>query len=462
MENTNPTGAAVSINHSDQSSFGNIAGHDINITEIYMTDSDAGFSKINPDVYNDTFYAAPTFTQLVFDKLKTKRLHVLGGGSGFDKNAFARHLSSIFKTEFPTIQIKEWRDSEEVASLFKEICEEQKQTLFILPDLNPQQIGYNLAQFASVAQEYKHYIIITSEITAQSWQQPEAVLDLYWFEIPNTGIYSSETLLQYTIKKTNFHRAIFKLDAELTIVSETNLSPQQSIAKIAERFETPSQIDFFFILLEANQSDEHFDKKINDAIFIIKDKRETLVTKWYQSLDSSERLIALGAALLDGLFDDQFFAVMQRIAQDFWHYRDARLQSLDYCDLDFLLNFFNLERFDDGRQLLTCKFPNQRAEIIRAAWPNYRRHILSAFTVLTNLAGSSSAQAANRIVDTEINGNIERGKRLRVVAAETISDIGLVSLQHAEPKLLSLAASGDITTRRITAKAISRWRAFEH
>ena len=460
MDNLQATNTGAIIENSEHINIGYSAGGDIHITEVYTDDIAEGFADINTDAYSEAYYTQPAFAPVLMQQLADRRLLILSGGSGFDKNEFARHIAFLQLQESPGIEVKEWRASEDDEDILKNIREKSGTTLFIIPDCVPQHVAHDVAQLAAIVRQHQHFVILTTDLSQATWQQPEAIVKLYWYEIPASNIYSGATLSQYLARRINANRTLFGIPLETEVNVDTLFAGPHSPLLLSKNFDSPEQINFFLVLMEADHSDKLLEEKIAQAIFTIKDKSETLVTKWYRSLSSTERLIALGAAMLDGLFDDQFFAVMQHIVNDFWHYRDNRLQSLDYCDLDFLLNFFSFEVFDDGRQLLVCKFPGQRAEIIRAAWQSNKRHILSAFGTLTALAGSSSAGAAGRISHPEINGTRERGKRLRAVAAETISDIGIVSLQTAEPKLVELAASADQTTRRITAKAMARWRAF--
>lgn len=435
----------------------NIAGRDVNIYETYINETDSDFAAINLSAYSRERHLSPVFTGMLAEQAKDRRLLVIGGGAGFDKSAFARHLAACIAEDLPGIIAREWRDPEDVRNFTKAIREEETPAIFILNGSAPQHAGYDLKQLASVAG--RHVVLLTTEMSCEAWQLPAKVAELYWFEVPVTGLYRKEELTALFLQKLESRRARLGIPAGTEIHPGTPIPGNYTPAGIASVFEAPNQFDFFFTLLETEVA-ETIELKIRNTLAALTDKSETLVTKWYRTLSPTEKLVALGAAMLDGLFDDQFFAVMQKVVEASWHYRDKQLQSLDYCDLDFLLGFFKFEEYDDGRLVLVSKFDNQRAEIIRAAWGGHKRHILSAFSVLTTLAGSSSMSAARRVADRDIAGTVERGKRLRAVAAETISDIGIVSPQAAEPKLLELAAASDITTRRVTAKAISRWRAF--
>ena len=456
MDTTTISGSGTVISGDAEIHSDYFIGRD-NITNNYI-DTAPGFATITTSAYSEALYVSPVFTGRLFEQLKERRLLLVAGESDFDKQAFVRHLSHLLTQDFPGISVKEWSDPEDADKLVWKIMETEEPSVFVIPNAAPKDIAYDPARLSSLARERGHYFLLTTEISKEIWNLLPAVADLYWFEVPLSGLYSKEKLVEVLIRELNSYRAAFGITADGELTADLKIGEAFTISSLAGSFERPSEIQLLIIQLTVENESLSLEQKIRNAIRNITDKKESLITKWFRTLDTHEKLVVLGAALLDGLFDDQYFAVMQQIADDFWQYRSSTMRSLDYCDLDFLLNFFKFETLDDGRLILESKFPNQRAEIIKAAWGGHKRHILSAFTILTNLAGSSSAASSNRVTDPEINGTIEKGKRLRAVTAETISDIGIVSLQTAEPKLLALASSGDETTRRITAKAVARWR----
>lgn len=440
------------------SSGAQVAGRDIHNYENHFTQAvTSGFASVNTEAYNDNYYLSPMFTGALAEQAKDRKLVILAGGQGLDKGTFVRHLAARISEDVKDTRVMEWIESESNDNLQKEIREADRKCIFILNNATPKHLSYDPNAIAQIVSQRGHILLVTTDLPQATWQLPEHIRKIYWYDVPLTGLYSKEMLGAWFIQRIQQSRKVFGLSPETEINNNTALAGKYSISVVASRFDTPAQVDFFISLLEAEEGpiDE---ERTSNALATVTDTGNTLVTKWYLTLSPSEKLIALGAAMLDGLLDDQFFAVMQKVVDDFWHHRELRLRSLDYCDIDFLLSFFKFEVYEDGRQVLTGKFQNQRAEIIQAAWNGHKRHILSAFNVLTSLAGSSGK--AKHSGHQDIAGTISRGMKLRTTVADTISDIGIVSLQTAEPKLLELASSGEETIRRVTAKAIARWRAF--
>lgn len=432
-----------------------VAGRDIyNTYEQVTIENPNGFTQVNTSSYSAENFTSPVFTDELVEKLTANRLLILAGGAGFDKSSFARYLATCVAER----EVMEWRDADNGRFPADEIRETDKPTVFILNQVLPQLINYDISQFVSLA-GLNHLLILTTELSAQAWQLPGAAALRYWYEIPEKNIYSKEQLCNAFIRRFRQDAHCFNNIDAAEIQPETPIGRGRTVKELAAGFVTEQQINMFFSFLPAEQHLQD-EEKIQYALKLINDTSESLISKWYKRLQSGEKLIALGAAMFEGLFDDQFFAVMQRVIDDFWKHRDSRLCSLDYADLDFLLSYFKFEPYTDGRIVLQSKSENYRAEIIRVAWTGNKRHILSAFSILIQLAGTSSARFSKKAADRDINGTRDRGIRLRNVTAETISDIGIVSLQAAEPRLLELASVNDDAIRRITARAIARWRIF--
>jgi hypothetical protein len=436
-----------------------LAGRDIYNETHYNNELSSGFVPVNPTAYSSSYYLGPIFTGTLAEQVKDRKLVVIAGGQGFDKGTFVRHLAACITEDYGDIKLKEWIEAEPSDRIQKEITETDEPCIYIINNASPRHLEYDPRGLARIAEQNGHIVLVTTELPQATWQLPDAMVKLYWFEVPVSGIYSKESITAELVQRIERKKRLFGLPQDKDVNQATILAGKYNVAGIAGDLETPGQVDFFVTLLEAELHDID-EEKISSALSTVTDKSETMITKWFRALPPGEKLVALGAALLDGLFDDQFFAVMQRITDDFWRHRNPNLLSLDYCDIDFLLGFFKFESYVDGRQVLGGKFDNQRAEIIRAAWSGHKRHVLSAFSVLTALAKDSSGSGSRHPGNTDIYGSRWRRMKLRSTAADTISDIGIVSLQTAEPKLVELAASGNETIRRVTAKAMARWRAF--
>lgn len=188
------------------------------------------------------------------------------------------------------------------------------------------------------------------------------------------------------------------------------------------------------------------------------DKLE-LITNWFLTLNEKEKETAIALSLFDGLYDDQFFEAIERVVEEAWEPRETKLRSLDYCDLDSLFNFFNVQQIDANRRLIYSKFPNQRQEFFKAIWYSHRRKLLAALPVLESLI-----QNARKITayNWELYGTVERRERLLEVVSEVLSDLSMFHLRVVEPNLLRLATSKNIQIQEVTAKAMARWRAFGH
>lgn len=124
-----------------------VAGRDIIISEERnLTIHKTKFVNTNLEPYREGRYVVPTFRDKVLNKLKEEKLVLIGGGIEFDKNAFTRHLASRVLENSKNREVKEWAYQSDKSSLFDSILEEEKPCVFILTQITPDVINYNLTR----------------------------------------------------------------------------------------------------------------------------------------------------------------------------------------------------------------------------------------------------------------------------------------------------------------------------
>jgi len=180
--------------------------------------------------------------------------------------------------------------------------------------------------------------------------------------------------------------------------------------------------------------------------------------QWYHEKRDRprEQLLALGLSFFSGLFDDQFFAALEKVVDQTWKRREESLRSLDYCDLDNLGNFFNFTKTKtQGTEIIEIRFPKQRQILFKAAWESHRRQILSALPILVTIVKES---ASEKTLNQELYGTEAKRRQIRQVISETISAIGAISGNAIQSTLLRLAADENILIKSTAASAMARWR----
>jgi hypothetical protein len=182
-------------------------------------------------------------------------------------------------------------------------------------------------------------------------------------------------------------------------------------------------------------------------------QEESLENWYFRELTLNEQLISLGLCFFDGLFDDQFFAAVEQVAERV-KLRDQLLRAPDYVDLGRLHNFFNfIETTSREIKRIEIRFPEHRLMLLKVVWKKYQRLIRNVLPVLVNLVKTSA-----RSFSGELYGSDLRRNQLRKVITEAISNIGLISGDSVEDALLELAADNSIEVRAVAARAMALWR----
>lgn len=429
----------------------NTAFRDINIYQ----SAKPHFSSINLSSYSLDKYISPKFTTLAIKQLVAHRMLIVSGGIGFDKGSFIRHLAYLIFEEHQNLRVEELLRNDEDVSLVKTLHESEVPHIFIIDQVHPRFFDHDVRKLVESINNQGHFVVLTTETPREAWGLSEPMRDRYWFEVPHNDRYSREVLAKFFIERFTMFAREIPISISLPLKMEATLFEGLTVEEVVSRFESPDQIAFFIQVLSDKEelSGEEFEEIIQTSV----NDEESLICRWYRNLDSREQLIGLGMALLEGLYDDQFFICMHEIVKNFWQYRDPFLLSLDYCDLDFLLPFFVMEDINEEKRLVRNRYSNQRTDIVSTAWPSYRRHIISALPLITKMAEET-------ILSNELNwekyGTRDRRMILRQAIGNTISDIGLVSYHAVESILLELASFSETTIQRIPAKAMARWREF--
>lgn len=443
-----------------------VVGRDLIMAKTYVQHKPEFFEP-NLDQFKPPAFVAPKNIQQLIDVVRNQHLLVLGGSPEVDKAAIARHiawhLGDLLGQESAaadgTIPVLEWyRSSAATQDLAVKLQKTEDPTIFILPQITPQDVNYDLFAIQKAAVGGKHFVVVSTDAPFASWKQDESAKTLFWQDLFPETLYDSEYLANMLVQ-----RLIGAEDSLPPGFLQGDLEPDKplvgelSVRAAAEGLRTPDNIAVFVQLLCAER-EPLSEVRVRELIDLAQDNKRTL-RQWYHTvLNPREQLLALGLSLFDGLFDDQFFAALEAVVEDIWQRRDASLRALDYCDLDNLRNFFRFVEAQDQTTKIESRFPEQRRTLFEVAWNSHRRQILSALPVLTQLVqGSANLRSFN----AELYGTYARRRQLRNVIGETLSDIGLISTRAAQDALLTLAADRETRVQSVAASALARWRAYE-
>lgn len=427
-----------------------VAGRDI----YNYTPAAPSFSRVELDHYGSEEYLAAKVSKAALDQLKKQHVLLIHGGKSFDKGGFIRHLA--FKVQSETkFETQELEINEENESLYHQVGKNPSKSIYLLDRLHPQHVDYDLQRLQAQAALKSVYVIISTDLSLGVWQLSSSEKENYTFRIPNHNLYDKAALTDY-LRSALLERLSNQDDRILAEVRENDSVFGQPTETIATKLGSPENLNLFVLRLKSQTGPS--DETVLNIINSLLSSDEGIVRKWFLSLSGKQKLIALGAALLEGAYDDQFFSIIGQVIEQMWKHSDGSLQALDYCDLEFLSDFFRFENLGDGRQVLQSKFPNQKIEIINASWHLYRRHLLSIVPIFFETAINS---LNTNSTDWENFGTRQKRANLRMVIGQTISEIGLVSTFSIENTLIAFAAHPDDRVKRIASKSLARWREFE-
>ena len=434
-----------------------VAGRDLIVSETKVIRSVPEFTTVDLGQYSRDDYQSPKFTRQLLEVIREKRLLIVGGNYGFDKGTFIRYLAALLERSLTGVTAKEWHYTSDFYSVFSKIYEEASTSIFILNQIVPQHVNYNVAKLISLASQKGHYILISTDSPAEAWKLSTEIIRDHWFEIPSEELYEENTLTTHLCKLFNNNNG---LTGALDLPpggcnADTAITAGLSMREAANRLRSPYKIELFYKLLLRRQTTlrGRIVREILDSL--TGDTDEETLRQWFLNLTEIEKIIALGAILFDGLYDDQFFSAMRFVVDDHWHLREEKLRVLDYCDLENLLNFYKLETVDGKEKIIRSKFPDQRLSLLRIIWDSHRRHVINVLPTLVRMVYFSVNQNNSL---WELSGNDQRKERLHSTISTVLSDIGLISLPAVESTLIELAAVDHIEVQSVAAKAMALWR----
>ncbi len=300
--------------------------------------------------------------ELVF-KLINHRAVILGGidSSLNEKNLLARYIACEFRAglkEQP--EVWEWVRSGEMLDIHSILLEFEKRIL-VFPDLKPADLLYKAETILDQAILSENYLIITTEIDLRIFEG--GVIHRQWFED------DSRNALFYELERPQLYAAnglaenlrnlmCAEIDFLPTEIAEPlreicdrqskgqsslrnifePLIGNYSVKAIAEFFNDYDELAYFVDLLKASDT-YPFNA---DALIGLVTRTKTSKVQWvrwlHHELGYKEKQILAGLALLNGLFEDQFFVALDELVSHEWREREPNLNWFDYAELNTLRN----------------------------------------------------------------------------------------------------------------------------
>ncbi|NOQ75742.1 MAG: hypothetical protein GQ574_27290 [Crocinitomix sp.] len=449
IENLDNSGTIIT-NSSIQAENINTGDHNTYINNI----TNPSFSEI--DFEHEEVYPNPVFSEFVFEELSKKRILIIKGNDQFDHFSFGRSIAKQLGENKPDHKIIELIQNEEDVALNGQLMQLDCSQIILLNALHPRHIQYDFNQLIRISEAKQSYFIINTATPQSTWLKSGKIISEYWFDVPESGHYKKADLIPWFISK--IHDQALPIFADLDEINEgTKFSDNQTLSTLMESLSTPQKLTIFLNNCRSTQT-LFTDKKLEQIITNLSQSQEEIETKWFNNLNPEQKIIALTAALFNGLFCNQYFEIIgHMIESTFWKQSGRTLEALDYHNLEFLTAFFRFETTDEG-DLIVARNPATRVNLLRTAVHQFPRHIEKALSVFSGLMQESYKR---KHTNWDLHGTTQKRALLRQVFIETTRDIGINELANIESIYLELAASEHDFIQGIAAKSLAQYRLYE-
>ena len=337
-------------------------------------DSNPTFSAV--ELHNDAYSPLPLYTAEVLEKWQKKRVLIIKGNNQFDLASFARQLTHRLKELMPHCRPIELVQNEENSSITEQLKKRNQHQIIILNDLHPRHIQYDFSRLVALCEAKQSYYIILTETSQQTWSKAGSVVENFWYSIPEQDLYDETEVEKWFIELLADSPPLF-FSEETPISNTTLVSESKQVQFVLRTLLTPQKLRVFLSLLK--QRKQLFsDTRLQEILANINSGPADIISKWFHNLTHDQKVIAICAAIFNGLFCHQYFELLTTMSgSSFWKESNGKISALDYHDLDFLSAFFRYEPMDEG-DLLVTRNSSTRVHLIRAAIDHYPRHIEKA------------------------------------------------------------------------------------
>lgn len=443
------------------------------------------FFDLDVDQLRSESWLEPRAAQQLVGLLDEHRVLILAGSLG-DKGECARDLAYLLGRRLcgnggarPAVR-ERWRGQE--PQRLESALRGDGPTILLLTEISKSQVaGYGLDKLASLLRDRNGYAIITTECSRAQWDiEAGSQQALLWQELSWQVYYGHAELSGY-LQRLLIGSDLPVPEGLLPDGPEGVLLIEGlSLAVAAEKLKSPMRaVQFVDALLKGYTvpSLESIRSKLAELA-----GDAAAIHQWYEQFEPRDQLLAVGLVLLDGLPDDLLFAGLELLVESTWRGTDPLLAQFDYHDLSRFAAYFKETQVDGGFVRIESGSRDNRRNILEAAWRNQRRRLLATLPALTEMirvsaskpppsaaGGQKSEPPAQQVPRDSVSvgrsaaralGRTTGGSvQLHQVLVESLSLIGLLSIEVVEPYLLDLAADPSENVQHLVAAALAAWRA---
>lgn len=450
---------------------GDVAGGNIIKFSLFVTDSTSPhFTEINQSEMNRFVFPQflePRITEHCLEVLQTFHILVLHGDRLLNEAEIARflalkHAIRINGAQNKSIRVLNWTRTSQLRDIDIVLSDQEDPCIFVLAQVTPELNGTNF--FHRLAQT-KHFVIVTTDLPFSRWNLANTD-NRYWINLAEKRLFEDNDLINKLLHD------LVHINSNPTWKTFINWDfcgiPSHICGlhtkELIDQLQTPQRCELFVRFLDAEHRKAEKDAtpisqdRVKEIISMVNDLKQRLDRWYFHSLTTREQFMVIGLSCFSGLYDNQFFAALDRIIQAAWRNFEATLNYTDYSDLANLCgSFFKLYETNTDSPLIESNDTDQRLWLFIILWKTHRRRIVTALPTLVELTRESTRSNAT-LINGDLYGDEQRRSKLRIAIAETFSDVGMISLRDVRNYLFLLATESNMGCQAVAAHAVARWQ----
>lgn len=447
----------------------------------YRVVGESHFYELNLDKLEAEGFPDPPRAGELVDILAESRLLILAGDLE-DKSECARRVAYLLHRRLSgpgrRVTLRErcrGKDPQRIETAFQE----EGTTILLLTEISQSLIaGYSPAKLRHLLLERDGYAIVTTDCTRKQWDIPDGTVEArLWQELSWETYYGRDRLAVY------LEQQLFGSDLEIPegLLSEASEGELRiggvPLAHAVKTLKTPERIHAFVTSLAEGRALPTPEGVAASLAELAGDA--AAIRQWYLQFDDRDQMLVVGLVLLDGLPDDLLFAGLEILVETSWRDTDPLFSQFDYRDLSRFAAYFKQTPVDGGFLRIECGSRRRRMDILQVAWNHQRRRLLATLPALTEMvrvsaegatepgpdekpvparSESVTVSAARLAAERALSRTKSGSMQLHQVLVESLSLIGLISVEVVEPYLLDLAAEPLESVQHLVAQALAVWR----
>lgn len=262
--------------------------------------------------------------------------------------------------------------------------------------------------------------------------------------------YRKEDLVDWLVHRLNEERSQFSISEfvpEYPVHSETTLDKahQITVQKVVNLLVYPELVQRFANRLIVRQrvtqeikSQQTVQEIIDDLKTEEQHESQATLRAWFEDLQPSARYFVLAVCLVNGLPQETFWAIYERLTAQAWRERDQQISMTDYLDITNKLDKY----IEVNESTIGLRNSSYYRWLIGFALDNYRRSLVQAIPILADIVSG-----ANLRISTMDDGAVSRRLPLLAIFGSDLESLAQGSTRQRTLKNSLTASIAEIARR---------------